>query len=101
MNDPVSPLVISPTESGFAVRGEIDAHSSQSIREAIEQTHLDHIVIDMSGVDFVDSSGLRVLIEIHQFKQTTGGSLMLARPSAVVSRLLAISGVDGYLIVAD
>lgn len=92
-------LTITPTDTGFAVHGEIDAHTAPSVATALEASTLDHVVIDMSGVEFVDSSGLRVLIEAHQAAADNGGSVTLSEPSASVVRLLEISGVDGYLHV--
>lgn len=99
MTDPAVPLAILPTESGFELTGEIDAHTAPTIAAAIADSTADRLIIDLSGVDFVDSSGLRVLIEAHQNRQADGRSLVLARPSAVVSRLLDIAGIDGYLDV--
>src|SRR5262245_44088472 len=101
MTAPDTPLAITPTENGFAVAGEIDAHTAPEISEAIAQASGGALEIDLSGVEFVDSSGLRALIEAHQRLEANGGSLKLVRPSAVVSRLFDISGVGEYLNVSE
>lgn len=101
MTAPDTPLAITPTATGFAVVGEIDAHTAPEISEAVAQSPLESIEIDLSGVEFVDSSGLRTLIEAHQRFESNGGSLTLVRPSAVVSRLFEISGVGEYLNIAN
>ena len=67
--------------------------------EALAAIAADQVTLDMAGVEFVDSSGLRVLIEAHQEAERAGGSLTLTHPSATVTRLLEISGVDSYLNV--
>jgi anti-sigma B factor antagonist len=95
------PLIITPTGDGFAVVGEIDAHSAPAISAALAHLPGDTIMLDLSGVEFVDSSGLRVLIEAHQRMQGDGGSLVLARPSGVVRRLFDISGVTDYFTITD
>lgn len=92
-------LVITPTDDGFAVEGEIDAHTAPSLAEAVADAQRPKLSIDLSGVGFIDSSGLRVLIEAHRRAADAGGSLHLTRPSDSVRRLLAISGLDDYLDV--
>lgn len=101
MTDFGSPLTITPTDGGFAVTGEIDAHTAPAISAAVSERGSGSLEIDLSGVDFVDSSGLRALIEAHQQIEAGGGSLTLARPSAVVKRLFDISGVGEYLHVVE
>lgn len=100
MTESASPLVITPTGSGFAVTGEIDAHTAPEITEAIGSWAADSLRIDMSGVEFVDSSGLRVLIEAHQSRLAEGRSMTIVSPSPVVARLFDIAGVDQYLDIA-
>jgi anti-sigma B factor antagonist len=101
MTDPETPLAITTTANGFAVVGEIDAHTAPKISEAVAEATTTSLEIDLSGVDFVDSSGLRTLIEAHQRFEANGGSLTLVRPSPVVARLFDISGVGDYLNVSD
>ena len=100
MTESASPLVITPTDSGFSVSGEIDAHTAPEIAAAISGSTVEPLRIDLSGVEFVDSSGLRVLIEAHQARQAEGRSMTLVRPSNVVTRLFDIAGVDQYLDIA-
>lgn len=101
MSAPDTPLAITRTATGFAIAGEIDAHTAPSISQAIAASADRSIEIDLSGVEFVDSSGLRALIEAHQTFESNGGSLTLIRPSPSVTKLFEISGVGDYLNVAD
>lgn len=96
-----APLEITTTDSGLALVGEIDAYTAPALAEAIERCEQPHVLIDMAAVEFVDSSGLRVLIEAHQAAQGSGRRIQLANPSSAVSRLLEISGIDDYLNVTD
>jgi anti-sigma B factor antagonist len=97
MTGPGSSLVISSTEGGISLSGEIDAHTAPRVAEAIAAVGASTIDVDMSGVEFVDSSGLRVLVDAHQRLEANGGGLRLVDASPAVRRLLEISGVDGYL----
>ena len=94
-------LHITAAESGLNLRGEIDAHSVKAL-----VGHLDplpgstgDVVVDLSAVGFVDSSGLRVLVEAHQRAEAESRRLVLSGPSRPVLRLLEISGLMGYLHV--
>lgn len=78
------------------VRGEIDAHSAPTLDAAVRRAPGD-VEIDLSAVDFVDSSGLRVLIETHQLLAARGDTLTLTGPSPAVKRMFELSAVDGYL----
>ncbi|HWL43974.1 MAG TPA: STAS domain-containing protein [Ilumatobacter sp.] len=101
MTDSAAPLTITRTESGIAVVGEIDAHTAPAVAAALAAAEHEPLVIDLSGVEFVDSSGLRVLLEAHQTRQAAGGSLVLSQPSPAVQRVLDVSGVDEYLDVSS
>lgn len=101
MTEPGAQISITSTDSGIAVSGDIDAHTAPDVAAAISKSSVDRLVIDLAGVDFVDSSGLRVFIEAHQTRGDEGRSLVLANPSPVVRRLLDIAGVDTYLEIVD
>ena len=89
-------LQIATSDGGLRLAGEIDAHTAPDLATAIGGLSGD-VELDLSGVDFVDSSGLRVLIDAHQSVAGRGDELRLAQPSDAVRRLLEISGVDEYL----
>lgn len=99
MSDQGAPITITATDDGLAVAGEIDAFSAPALAEAIDATEHGELIVDLAGVDFVDSSGLRVLLQSHQQLQAAGRALRLRRPSPVVQRLFDVAGVDGYLDV--
>ena len=96
-----APLEISINDTGLALTGEIDAYTAPALAEAIGQCQQPYVLINMAGVEFVDSSGLRVLIEAHQAAQAAERRIQLTNPSPAVSRLLEISGIDDYLNVTD
>jgi anti-sigma B factor antagonist len=78
------------------VSGEIDLSSCQRLRDAIEP-HLgprQRIMLDLSGVSFMDSSCLRVLLQTRTALSADGGSLILRNPSRATRRLLSASGMD-------
>lgn len=96
------PLRLSVTEvdgSTTALVGEIDAHTAPVLSErfaALPEGHGD-FCIDMAGVEFMDSSGLRMIIELHQRAESASRRLVLRDPSQAVARLLEISGLTDHL----
>ena len=81
------------------VRGEIDIATCERLRDAIEP-HLgprQTIVLDLSGVEFMDSSSLHVLLQARGTLTADGGSLVLRNPSEVAHRLLTVSGAQDLL----
>lgn len=100
MSQPDELLAISSTETGLAASGEIDVHTAPSLAAAIDAAGPD-VRLDLSGVEFVDSSGLRVLIDSHQRLADAGGGLRIVALSEPVRRLLEISGVTDYLGISS
>lgn len=84
--------------------GEIDAASVPVLKAALEQATTDlrrTVVVDLSGVTFMDSSGLGVLAGTHTALANGGGKLVLRGGVGMIPRLLAISGLDRVICVED
>jgi anti-sigma B factor antagonist len=95
-------LTIENGSSAVVVSGEIDAHTAPRLAEHLAALPDEgDIDLDLAGVDFMDSSGLRVLIDVHQRAETDGRRLVVHRPSTSVARLIEISGLSNLLNVAE
>lgn len=101
MSDEAATLVVQRRSNGLRLLGEIDAAGVDLLAG-----HLDplpegvaDIIIDLAGVTFIDSSGLRALIEVHQRAQQSSRRVVMADPSPAVRRLFDISGLVPYLHV--
>lgn len=98
MTQPDDLLVITSDGSHVSATGEVDAHTAPTLAAAIKRAGTT-VALDLSGIEFVDSSGLRVLIDEHQRLADAGGALTIVAPSEAVSRLFEISGVVDYLTI--
>lgn len=81
------------------VHGEIDMVTCGRLRDAIEP-HLgprQTIVLDLSGVRFMDSSCLHVLLQARGTLTADGGSLVLRNPSPAAHLLLTAARVEHLL----
>ena len=79
------------------VGGEVDAYTAPQLRDALGAV-IDagavRVVVDVGGVEFMDSTGLAVLVSALKRLQASGGDLRLANPRRIVARLFAITGID-------
>ena len=86
-------------DGALVLAGEIDSYTAPDLAERLEADPT-LVVLDLTDVTFIDSSGLRVLVEGHRRRVEAGSSLTLRSPSAAVQRLLEISGLAGHLDVS-
>ena len=87
-----------------ALEGELDAYwAEEAERElwaCLEQGH-SRLVLDLNGLTYLSSAGMRVLLRFHQRLVSLGGQLILAAPQPFVREVLATSGLDRALPVYD
>lgn len=85
-------LKVIPTDEGFRVEGELDMATAPELREALQEAVESGgpIILDFSGVSFMDSTGLRAVLQIVKAMDGTG-VLILERPTDPVRRVLDIS----------
>ena len=93
------------SESHFvAVRGELDLTNINELRRRVDAALGDgraRIVIDLTGVTHMDSSGLAELIASQQRAKELRGGLALVVTSPAVRRTLEIRGVRELFAVAE
>ncbi|HEY6793758.1 MAG TPA: STAS domain-containing protein [Kineosporiaceae bacterium] len=79
------------------VNGEIDVHTGPALRDHLLSAFAqgeDTIVVDLSEVSFLDSSGLGVLVAAHKRARTTDGELRIAGCRPPVTTLFQITALD-------
>ena len=86
----------------LVLQGELDPHTAPRLSDAIADAtdeSTSTLVLDVSGLAFIDSSGLRVLIAAHKDMQGRSGRLVLRAPTPTTLRLLEITGLADYVTV--
>lgn len=80
--------------SVLSVAGETDLESTGPLREAVRAAleHHPHLVFDLSGVAFADSTFLNVLLEARNAAAERDGSVRLQNAGTAVQRLLDVTG---------
>jgi anti-sigma B factor antagonist len=81
--------------------GYIDLSTGKQLQDVLNAAAkaASHLIVDMSRLGFMDSTGLSVLIDMHKRLDARGNTLALAAPQPIVAKVLAISGLDRVLSV--
>ncbi len=81
--------------------GELDHHSAVKTREELDaflsDDTLKNLTLDLSGLTFMDSSGIGVIIGRYKIINGRGGTLTIQKPGPYVDKLLRMSGVYGIV----
>lgn len=80
------------------LRGEIDHHSASSVRAAIDseiyQKKPRGLIMDMSAVNFMDSSGLGLIMGRFSLMSELGGEVIVTDPNPMIERIMTLAGME-------
>ena len=86
----------------FKVEGEIDIYSAPefkySMLEAIEG-HRNELIIDLTGVNFIDSTGLGVLVSASRQIINRKGKLLLVADDQIILNIFEITGINKIISI--
>ncbi len=88
----------------LAVSGELDLAASPTLEERLDEVFgngASHLIIDLRQLEFIDSTGLSVLVKAHQRAGESGCRFGLVNGGSQVRRLLSLTGIAERLTVAD
>jgi anti-anti-sigma factor len=74
-------------------------HLAKALDELVRAGH-DQLVLDMSGIVFVSSLGLRCLLTAYKRLKAVGGSFIVEHPTEAVREVLEMAGMAGMLLAA-
>jgi anti-sigma B factor antagonist len=94
-------LIIDIQERGdvtiVSIKGEVDLYTAPTLKEQIADLVAGgktNLAVDLGGVEFMDSTGLGVLIGGLKRCKEVGGGLALVAPREPVVKVLSITGLD-------
>jgi anti-anti-sigma factor len=82
------------------ISGELDLSTSPQLGEALAGglTAGRSVVVDLSGVTFIDSTAIRALVDAWRLCESNGGRLAVSHPLPTqVSRVFQVTGLDAVL----
>jgi len=101
--DPIAGIERSDGATVVSLAGELDLYNANAVRDVLLDCCAespDRLIIDLSGVKFIDSTALGVLIEARTRMPNRRGFL-LAAPGLETRRALEISGLDRHFAVHE
>ncbi len=88
----------------LALSGDLDMSATFALEPVLDRVLADdprELVLDLSGVGFVDSSGLGLLIATHERASRADVDMAISGASPEIQRVFHVAGMDGVLPVRD
>lgn len=91
-------LILKEGELTSVLNGEIDHHSAREIREAIDEAASKVkpklLTLDFSGVQFMDSSGIGLILGRCKLMQVWGGNVRIANLPPKIEKIVSLAGLN-------
>jgi len=103
MNVPgTDPLSLTATRTDerthlVTVVGDVDLATAARLAEYLDQFEDRNVVVDLSSVWFLDSSGIQALLAAHRRIERRGGVLTIRGATPIVQKVLRVTGLDQVL----
>ena len=85
--------------------GDLDHHTARIMRSSIDREITEkrpkRLIIDFSGVSFMDSSGIGLIMGRYKLMSEQGGTVIVSRPPVYIKKVLRLAGVDRLAPIAD
>jgi anti-anti-sigma factor len=88
----------------IAVIGELDLASAPALEEELERVAANGanlVIVDLRSLDFIDSTGLGLLIKAHRRAEAAGRRFAIVRGQSQVQKLLGVTGIEQRLTLVD
>lgn len=80
------------------IRGDIDHHTAKGVRERIDEAIMANkprfVILDLSNVEFMDSSGLGLVLGRYNSAAKVGARLIIYKPTKRIKRILEMAGIE-------
>jgi len=93
--------IISHVKDGILyvkLSGDIDHHSAKSVRDAVDdlmrRNNPAELELDLSAIEFMDSSGLGLVLGRYKKQTDMGGNMRIINPTRRVMQILQLAGVE-------
>lgn len=84
---------------------ELDHHNAEEIRKSsdhlIERNHIKHVIFDFKATNFMDSSGIGVIMGRYKQVSLFGGAVWAANTNERIKKILLMSGVTKIMSIYE
>lgn len=88
----------------YMIEGRLDSNTSQRLEEKLFQAisgGTNRIVVDFENLDYLSSSGLRVIFKANRDLTRKGGRLILCCMQKFVRNIFKVTGIDSFVPIVD
>ncbi|MDI9482598.1 MAG: anti-sigma factor antagonist [Bacillota bacterium] len=86
------------------LKGELDHHAVSKVKETIDlqlvKMPLSQLILDMSAVSFMDSSGIGLIVGRYNKMKCLGGSMKIKNPGLNILKVLKMSGLSKLMEIS-
>ena len=89
---------------GCKITGEVDVAVAAPFREALQKavdSGTEEIYLDLSDMDYIDSTGIGILIDTKKNVMKPGQQFILIHPKRSIAKLFQLTGVDQIFQIAE
>ena len=100
----INEVDLDPKCREMRVEGELDLSVADRFQQRLDTAAADdvEILVCLERCDFIDSTGIAMIVSAHKSMASKGRRLVICNPSGQVSRILAVTGLDDFgLVYAD
>jgi anti-sigma B factor antagonist len=92
-----------PGATVLALAGELDLATIGVLKDAVGDRLApdSHVILDLAGLTFCDSTGLGAFVALHRHAKTSGARFALAAPRRRIADLFSLSGIDQVIVVYE
>jgi anti-anti-sigma factor len=106
MSDSQVSISITPGPVAYviAVSGRVDSSNANELDTTLQQLlddDLHQLVMELSGIDYMSSAGLRAIISALREAKKKGGDVRIAAPSERVSEVFTLAGLNPLFQIFD
>ena len=83
----------------ISVVGELDLAVAGRLEEAIARSHDEQTLIDLTDCEFIDSTGIAVIVRADRERSKRGGRVVVHSPGGQVLRVLTVTGLVEHDVV--
>ncbi|MBR2839558.1 MAG: STAS domain-containing protein [Kiritimatiellae bacterium] len=83
------------------VAGRLDTNTSPELEAELKFDGVTETVFDFSGLEYISSAGLRILMVAHKAMAACGGRMSVANPNAIVKGVFDITGMSSAFNIVE
>ena len=90
-------------EAVVAITGRVDTNASAELRQAVDAipAEVTTVIFDLESMEYISSSGLRVLLATLKTQKSKQGTVILSKPQGMVIEVLKATGFNEILEITD